>query len=349
MSIANLHKAKDAKNDEFYTQLEDVSRELMHYKGHFKDKVVFCNCDDPTWSAFWKYFHLNFEVLGLKKLISTHYDREKLTYKMIYEGGNDNDVEAGEKIPLEGNGDFRNAECVELLKEADVVVTNPPWSLFRDYLAQLLEYGKEFLIIGNKNAITYKETFPLLKDNLVWLGYNSPSEFNTPEGISNKVSGLGRWFTNLDIKKHHDKLYLYKKYSPEEFPRYDNYNAINVNKVADIPEDYCESWEVTDEEFAKLPFGEWDIVRDAKHPEGVSHFVIPAQGTELRKLLHEHREGYREEIEKALGDCLYDPGIMGVPITFMDKYNADQFELVGYLKGKVNGVTKYHRLIIKRK
>ena len=142
----NLHKAKAEKNDEFYTQLNDVANELSHYKEHFKGKVIFCNCDDPTWSAFWKYFHLNFEVLGLKRLISTHYDREKPTYKMIYEGGNDNDVEAGEKIPLEGNGDFRNAECVDLLKEADVVVTNPPFSCYREYVAQLMEYGKDYII-----------------------------------------------------------------------------------------------------------------------------------------------------------------------------------------------------------
>ncbi len=163
---ANLHKAKEQKNDEFYTQLTDVSKELMHYKEHFKGKVVFCNCDDPTWSAFWKYFHLNFEALGLKKLISTHYDKNESTYKMEYTGGNDNDVEVGIKTPLEGNGDFRSQECVDILKESDIVVTNPPFSLFREFVAVLMEHEKKFIIWGNNNAITFKEFFPLLKDKI---------------------------------------------------------------------------------------------------------------------------------------------------------------------------------------
>lgn len=261
MANANLHKAKTAKNDEFYTQLSDVSKELMHYKEHFKDKIVFCNCDDPSWSAFWKYFHLNFSHLGLKKLISTHYDHEKPTYKMEYEGGNDNDVEVGTITPLEGNGDFRNAECIELLKQADIVVTNPPFSLFREYVAQLMEYEKEFLIIGNKNSITYKEFFPLLKDNKVWIGYESPAEFGTPEGITKKINGLSRWFTNLDIKKRHEKLILWKSYTPEEYPVFDELpSVINVNKTSDIPCDYN--------------------------------------------------------------------GYMAVPITFLDKYNPEQFEII---------------------
>lgn len=163
---ANLHKAKNAKNDEFYTQLTDVAKELMHYKAHFKDKIVLCNCDDPTWSAFWKYFHLNFAELGLKKLISTHYDREEATYKMEYTGGDDNDIEVGVKTPLEGNGDFRDKECLDLLDECDIVVTNPPFSLLRDHVAVLMEHQKKFLIVGNKNAITYKEFVPLLKSDL---------------------------------------------------------------------------------------------------------------------------------------------------------------------------------------
>ena len=258
---ANLHKAKNAKNDEFYTQLTDVSKELMHYKHHFKDKIVFCNCDDPTWSAFWKYFHLNFSALGLKKLISTHYDKTEPTYKMEYTGGDDNDIEVGVKTPLEGNGDFRNQECLDLLDEADIVVTNPPFSLFREYVAVLMEHKKKFLIIGNKNSITYKEFFPLLKDNEVWLGYESPSEFDTPDGLTKKVQGLTRWFTNLDIKKRHEKLILWKNYSEMEYPKYDNYDAVNVDKVTEIPCDYN--------------------------------------------------------------------GIMGVPITFLDKHNPDQFEIIG--------------------
>lgn len=257
---ANLHKAKDAKNDEFYTQLTDVAKELMHYKAHFKGKIVFCNCDDPTWSAFWKYFHLNFAELGLKKLISTHYDREEATYKMEYTGGNDNDIEVGVKTPLEGNGDFRNQECLDLLDECDIVVTNPPFSLFREYVAVLMEHKKKFLIIGNKNAITYKEFFPLLKDDEVWIGCTNIKEFLQPDGSIKKFGNIG-WFTNLDVAKRHEKLILWKKYTPEEYPRYDNYDAINVNKVSEIP-------------------------------------------------------------------CDYD-GVIGVPITFLDKYNPDQFEIIG--------------------
>lgn len=240
----------------------------MHYKKHFKDKIVFCNCDDPTWSAFWKYFHLNFAELGLKKLISTHYDREEATYKMEYTGGDDNDIEAGLKTPLEGNGDFRNQECLDLLDECDIVVTNPPFSLFRDYVAVLMEHEKKFLIIGNKNAITYKEFFPLLKDDEVWIGCNSPAEFSTPDGMTKKLNGLTRWFTNLDVAKRHEKLILWKNYTPEEYPTYDNYDSINVNKVSDIPCDYN--------------------------------------------------------------------GVMGVPITFMDKYNPEQFEIVGLLQSSTD-------------
>ena len=264
---ANLHKAKNAKNDEFYTQLTDVAKELMHYKKHFKDKIVFCNCDDPTWSAFWKYFHLNFAELGLKKLISTHYDREEATYKMEYTGGDDNDIEAGLKTPLEGNGDFRNQECLDLLDECDIVVTNPPFSLFRDYVAVLMEHEKKFLIIGNKNAITYKEFFPLLKDDEVWIGCTIVKEFLQPDGSIKKFGNIG-WFTNLDVAKRHEKLILWKNYTPEEYPTYDNYDSINVNKVSDIPCDYN--------------------------------------------------------------------GVMGVPITFMDKYNPEQFEIVGLLQSSTN-------------
>lgn len=260
----NLHKAKNAKNDEFYTQLTDVAKELMHYKKHFKDKIVFCNCDDPTWSAFWKYFHLNFAELGLKKLISTHYDREEATYKMEYTGGDDNDIEVGVKTPLEGNGDFRNKECLDLLDESDIVVTNPPFSLFREYVAVLMEHEKKFLIIGNKNAITYKEFFPLLKDDDVWIGCTNVKEFLQPDGSIKKFGNIG-WFTNLDVAKRHEKLILWKHYTEEEYPKYDNYDAINVDKVSEIP-------------------------------------------------------------------CDYD-GVMGVPITFLDSFNPEQFEILGYTGG----------------
>ena len=260
----NLHKAKGAKNDEFYTQLTDVAKELMHYKAHFKDKIVLCNCDDPTWSAFWKYFHLNFAELGLKKLISTHYDREEATYKMEYTGGNDNDIDVGVKTPLEGNGDFRNQECLDLLDESDIVVTNPPFSLFREYVACLMEHNKKFLIIGNKNAITYKEFFPLLKDDEVWIGCTNVKEFLQPDGSIKKFGNIG-WFTNLDVAKRHEKLILWKHYTSDDYPKYDNYDAINVDKVSEIP-------------------------------------------------------------------CDYD-GVMGVPITFLDKYNPEQFEIVSFRKG----------------
>ena len=300
MANENLHKAKEAKNDEFYTQLNDVSEELRHYKEHFKNKIIFCNCDDPTWSAFWRYFHLNFDHLGLKKLISTHYDKEKPTYKMEYTGGNDNDIEAGVKTPLEGNGDFRNQECIDLLKEADIVVTNPPFSIAReDFIPQLFEYKKKFLIIGDLNWVTYKIIFPLLKNNEMWMGYSAVKEFLQPDGTIKKF-GNKLWFTNLDIKKRHEKLILWKNYTPAEFPQYDNYDAINVDKVSNIPCDYCESWEVTEEEFKNFSANEWEITRTGELNGEKSFFIIPAANTELRKLLHEHAAGYKEKIEKEI-------------------------------------------------
>ena len=278
----NLHKAKDAKNDEFYTRIEDVAEELRHYKKHFAGKVVLCNCDDPTWSAFWRYFHLNFAELGLKKLISTHYDRTEPTYKMEYEGGDDNNVEVGVKTPLEGNGDFRNRECLDLLDESDIVVTNPPFSLFREYVAVLMKHQKKFLILGNMNALTYKEIFPLVRDNQLWYGasiHSGDRKFYVPNDYPLKASGCGvdnngqkfirvkgvRWYTNLDYKARHEKLVLWKNYTPEEYPKYDNYDAINVNKYSEIP-------------------------------------------------------------------CDYD-GVMGVPITFIDYYCPEQFEIVAFRKG----------------
>lgn len=289
---SNLHSAKRAKNDEFYTQLSDIENELKHYEAHFKDKVVYCNCDDPRLSQFFHYFSYNFERLGLKRLIATCYksqDRdlfsqnnsERAVY-LTYEGDKNGDrVPNPEEIgihPLQDDGDFRSEECIELLKQADIVVTNPPFSLFREYVAQLMEYDKKFIILGNINAITYKEIFPLIGSNNIWLGPSITSgdrEFEVPQHyplnaatsrIDNKgrkyirVKGI-RWFTNLDHKKRHEKLVLWKNYTPEEFPHYDNYNAINVNKVADIPIDF--------------------------------------------------------------------DGTMGVPITFLDKYNPEQFEILG--------------------
>ena len=296
--VANLNKAKKAKNDEFYTLYSDVEKELAHYQQHFKGKIVYCNCDNPEWSAFWRYFHINFDALGLKKLISTHYDKDKATYKIVYKGGNDNNIEVGVKTLLQGNGDFRNQECIELLNESDIVVTNPPFSLFREYVAQLMEYGKKFIIIGSKNAITYKEFFPLLKDNKVWIGYNSVNDFQQPDGSFKKFGNIG-WFTNLGIKKRHEKIVLRKIYTPEEYPTYDNYEAINVNKTVEIPSDY--------------------------------------------------------------------DGVMGVPISFLDKYNPNQFEIVGWSrhndlnmdggywkKGTCNdaligGKLVYRRILIRKK
>ena len=252
---ANLHKAKDAKNDEFYTQLTDVSKEMMYYKEHFKDKIVFCNCDDPTWSAFWRYFHLNFAELGLKKLISTHYVKKEATYKMEYTGGDDNDIEIGVKTPLEGNGDFRNRECLDLLDECDIVVTNPPFSLFREYVAVLMEHKKKFIILGNMNALTYKEIFPLIRDNQLWYGasiHSGDRKFYVPDNYPLEAAGCGvdedgkryirvkgvRWYTNMDYSARHEELKLWKTYNESDFPKYENYDAINVNKYSEIPVDY---------------------------------------------------------------------------------------------------------------
>lgn len=269
---SNLAAAKRAKNDEFYTQLTDIEKELVHYKEQLRGKVIFCNCDDPTWSNFWRYFHLNFAHIGLKKLIATHFDPEKPTYKLEYEGGNDTDVEAGVKTELSQNGDFRSPECIELLKECDVVVTNPPFSMARAYIAQLMEYGKQFIIINNMNSITYKEIFPLLKDNRMWIGYTNPKQFLQPDGTLKSFGNI-LWYTNIDIKKRHEPLILFRRYSddPSKYPRYDNYDAINVDKVNDIPEDY--------------------------------------------------------------------EGVMGVPITFLDKYCPEQFEIVWQGSGNTRAST----------
>lgn len=328
MSNANLRAAQTAKNDEFYTQMTDIEKELQYYSKHFKDKTVFCNCDDPFESNFFKYFVLNFNKLKLKKLIATCYNGSAVSeyrnekakpYKAIittvHDVIRDDDIDIdgirnlfeleGNKLTeLDGDGDFRSEECLALLDEADIVVTNPPFSLFREYVKSLMEYKKKFIIIGNINAITYREIFPLLKNNEMWLGVNHPAtkEFATPQGITKSVSGLTRWYTNLDIKKRHEELIMVKRYIPDEYPHYDNYDAIEVSKVVNIPYDY--------------------------------------------------------------------DGIMGVPITFMDKYNHDQFEILegsnryGILNtfGKnekirethshgtnVNGKARYFRILIRNK
>ena len=287
MANKNLNAAKVAKKDEFYTQLSDIERELQHYWQHFRDKVVLCNCDDPYESNFFKYFALRFNHLGLKKLICTCYNGSPMTGNelMLHFDGYDDDepkkiaykVEITEVKDENGDGavdlsdvryllendknvmsllktgDFRSEECIALLKEADIVVTNPPFSLFREYIGQLMEYGKKFLIIGNQNNITYKEVFPLIKDNEIWLGYKSGDmAFKVPENSESRATrywedengqkwrSLGNicWFTNLDHNKRHEELDLVCRYSEEEYPSYDNYDAIEVGKIADIPFDY---------------------------------------------------------------------------------------------------------------
>ena len=284
MANANLSNAKRAKNDEFYTQLSDIENELKHYKSHFAGKVVYCNCDDARKSNFFRFFQKKFNDYGLKKLVTTSYNEDGHGSVLVYEGdtnGNgkldDNEVKVSE---LKGNGDFRSEECIELLKEADIVVTNPPFSLFREYIATLVQYNKKFLVIGNQNAITYKEIFPLIKENKLWTGNNMVKTFRVPQ-VTNKncevlpngeiIAKFGSicWFTNLDIKKRHEEIILYKKYNEEEFPKYDNYDAIEVSKVCEIPKDY--------------------------------------------------------------------DGIMGVPITFLYRYNPSQFEIVGATESEGKG------------
>lgn len=259
-----LQSAISARKDEFYTQLADIENELRHYKEHFRNKTVLCNCDDPRISNFFKYFALNFEILGLKKLICTCYknqdadifsphDSERAVY-IIYEGDRNGnrmpDPEEMEVLPLNGDGDFRSAECVELLKQADIVCTNPPFSLFREYVAQLIKYEKKFLIIGNQNAIKYKEIFPLVMKDQLWIGYgfnrNCAHFITNYEDVATdtdhrqgmiRVSGV-TWYTNLEIQKRHEEIILYKTYSPNDYPKYDNFDAINVDKTSDIPVDY---------------------------------------------------------------------------------------------------------------
>ena len=300
----SLGVAKKQKNDEFYTQLSDIENELCHYKEYFKGKVVFCNCDDPYESNFFKYFVLNFNAFDLKKLIATGYTTSPIVGKELSLFENEANVSKNqpyavyinEVADLNGDGctdledvkillkmkkntrrklygdneypagDFRSKESIALLKQADIVVTNPPFSIAREYVKQLMDYKKKFLIIGDLNWVTYKEIFPLLKNNLVWIGYNSIKQFIQTDR-SFKKFGNKLWFTNLDIEKHHEDLIVWKKYNPQDYPKYDNYDAINVDKVQDIPCDYN--------------------------------------------------------------------GIMGVPITFLDNYNPNQFEIIGMAHGNM--------------
>ena len=279
----SLRKAQKTKEDEFYTQASDIENELKHYREHFRGQIVFCNCDDPTSSEFWKYFHLNFNLFGLKKLISTHYDAHEPTYKIEYTGGDDNEWTVGTKTRLRQNGDFRSEECIDLLKESTITVTNPPFSLFREYVDVLEKYDKKFIIIGSQNNVTYKEIFPLLKGNKVWLGYNyGDMAFKVPsyyeprktrywqDETGQKWRSMGNicWYTNLDIRKRHEKLILWKHYTPEEFPNYDGYDAIEVGKVQDIPVDYSGVMGVPITFLTKYSPEQFEIV-------GIDRYTVP--------------------------------------------------------------------------
>lgn len=342
---------------------ECIEAEIKYYWNHFKGKIIYCNCDDPYESEFFKYFAVRFNHLGLKGLYASCYEGSQMSqhqlqlfededYKGIpykielyqkdidellkeYDGTLSQEtiklyIKKHKKAKrLKGNGSFDSPECLKLLEKADIVVTNEPFSLTIPFINLLMEYNKKFLIIANKNAITYKEVFPLFKDNKLWLGYTQPKEFMTPTGeISKKLSGLTRWFTNLDIPKRHDNLILWKKYSPDEYPHYDNYDAINVDKVAEIPCDYCESWGLYPEEYEALDKAQWEEVRREPKDDTELIYVIPAKDTELRQALHNHSEGYKEKIEAKLANTIYCNGCMGVPITVTDKLNPKQFEII---------------------
>ena len=234
MSNQNLLTAKNKKNDEFYTRLEDIQKELDNYKEYFKDKIIYCNCDDIYSSNFYKYFKDNFNKLGIKKIIATNLSLDNIAYKTEFDN---NSKES--RTELRGNGDFRSEECVKLLQESDIIVTNPPFSLFREYIAQLIKYNKDFLIIGNMNAATYKEIFPYVKNNQIWMGCTSPKIFLTPDRTEKKFGNIV-WYTNLDNEKRHCRIPLKEKYygNEEAYPKYDNYDAIEVSKVINIPYDY---------------------------------------------------------------------------------------------------------------
>ena len=278
---SNLHTAKKNKSDEFYTQLSDIEKELMHYRDYLKGKKVFLNCDDPKESNFWRYFSLNFDFLGLEKLTSTHYDADHPTYRLDMYKDKTGKIQTVQ-TDLQQNGDFRSPEAIDVLKESDVVVTNPPFSLFREYVEQLMEYQKDFIILGTVNAVTYKDFFSYIQKNKIWTGalFNKVFEFQVPEhyplnGSRTRIDDEGNkfisvpgiaWYTNIDMSKRHEDLILWKEYKEEDYPKYDNYDAINVNKVKDIPMDY--------------------------------------------------------------------DGAIGVPITFLDKHNPNQFEILGLTNGR---------------
>lgn len=249
----NLHAAKVAKHDEFYTQLADIEKEVSHYRKHFKGKIIYCNCDDPARSNFWRYFHLNFSSLCLKKLIATHYDAARPTYMLEYTGGDDQDIQEGVRTDLRQDGDFRSPECVELLQMCDMVVTNPPFSLMAEYLPMLVQSGKSFIVLGNINHITLRGIRGYIFDNCIWLGNQSghlwfrvPHNHSfhvtdyreNPDGSKWRRIGGICWFTNLDIARRHEPLILSAAFSPEAYPKYDDYDAIECGKTDKIPADY---------------------------------------------------------------------------------------------------------------
>lgn len=248
-SNTNLNKAQQVKNDEFYTQYEDIEKELIHYKEHFKGKIVYCNCDDVDKSQFVKFFRDKFERYGLNKLIVTGYKINKATIFTNTDSYTEQIISTDEEYPVVG--DFRSKDCIELLEQSDIVVGNPPFSLFRPFVAMLEQYQKKFLIIGNKNAIAYKNFFPLIRDNKVWIGYNNVHNFLQPDGTIKKFGNIG-WYTNLDIPKRHDKLVLTKHFNKEDYKIFDNYPAFNVDKVSDIPIERDFIMEVTPEEYQRM-------------------------------------------------------------------------------------------------
>lgn len=286
---SNLTRAKNAKNDEFYTQSADIENELKYYRPHFKDKIVYLNCDDPTTSNFWRYFYRSFEFLGLKKLISTHYNMDgSSSYALIYEGGHDNADTFDEgvvKVSLKGNGDFRSDECVKYLKQSDVVVTNPPFSLARVYVKQLMDFDKDFLIVGNKNWITYKEIFPLLMNRQMWIGQNNVKQFEQPDGSIKKFGNVG-WFTNMSLNKSTDQTVLWKKFNQDDYSAYDNYAAFEVSKVADIPVDTEIEAEIASENLDgwKKTYGDDLVVLDDDGKVAKVKINRPVWGTPITML-----------------------------------------------------------------
>lgn len=350
MTNRHLQAAKEVKNDEFYTQSSDIEEELRHYTKQFKDKVVYCNCDDPTKSNFWRYFYRHCGFLGIRTLISTHYEMDdKPSYALIYEGGHDNAENFDEgvtKVPLKGNGDFRSDECIAYLKRADIVVTNPPFSLAREYVKQLLDYNKKFLVIGAPTWINNKDLFPLIMHHKIWLGVSHPKYFDTPNGETTVVA---RWFTNLPVQKSteiqkSETIAILKSFDQKEYPAYDNYAAFECSKVADIPKDT----EIT------ATIGKDDL----QGWKDIYHDDLTVISTDNKTV-----------------DVKIDRPILGVPITFFDKYHPSstipnvtiikhnlgkEFDIIGeakdgsdsnfdFCKPIVNGTHKYARILIRAK